>query len=257
MVTFETTIKDHKVKLFSDFPLKNAAGAVLRTLAQISDKADIFDPKFVMCFGWAYFFLNERTDDNGETFWAVQTVDYRNDPMQNKTDNVTVSLLVQNMQIETVQTAKVQPEATTFKDTVLVLKEAMQAKEVYLNRADKTKNGDSGWYFGLLNDPNEENHTADDYEKMPSYQLLNFRSEALRILQMPVGTVAVINENKLTALVDGEDKPLKFTTDEERQKVAEAKKADEEEQLRKTGKVVQNGITFEAKEPVEETKPEE
>ncbi len=226
MITFETTIKDHLVRMYSDFPLKNAAGAILKTLAQISTKADIFNGRFVMCFGWAYFFLDERKEENGDKFWVVQTSDYKKDPLKDKSDNVTVSLLVQNMQMEAVQKSNSKPEAVTFKDTVLVLKEAINAKEVYLSRTEPTKNGDSGWYFGLLNDPNEENHSSDEYEKIPSYQFLNFRTEALRVLQMPIGTVAVITDNNLTALVDGNDNPLPFTTEEERQKyIAEERAA--------------------------------
>lgn len=212
MVTFEAMIQDKKVKMFADLPLKNAASAIIRTLVQISQKTNIFTGKFVMCFGWAYFFLDKRQDENGEEYWVVQTTDYQKNPMTDKTDNVTVSLLVQNMQIETVQTAKVKPLAATFKDTVVVLKEAMNAKDVYMNRTEAEKEGDSGWYFGLLDDPNEENHSADDYTVIASYEFLKFRSEALRVLEMPVGTVAVFHENTLTALVDKDDKPLNFTT---------------------------------------------
>lgn len=212
MVTFEAMIQDKKVKMFADLPLKNAAGAIVKTLVQISQKTNIFTGSFVMCFGWAYFFLDQRKDENGEEYWVVQTTDYQKNPMKDKTDNVTVSLLVQNMQIETVRTAKVKPLAATFKDTVVVLKAAIGAKDVYMNRIEPEKEGDSGWYFGLLDDPNEENHTADEYTVVASYELLKFRSEALRVLEMPVGTVAVFHENTLTALVDGEDKPLDFTT---------------------------------------------
>ena len=43
---------------------------------------------------------------------------------------------------------------------------------------------------------------------------------ALRVMQMPVGTVAVFHDNDMTALVDADDKPLKFTTKEERQALA-------------------------------------
>lgn len=230
MITFETNIQDRLVRMYSDFPLKNAAGAILKTLAQISTKTDIFNGKFVMCFGWAYFFLDEREEDDGTKFWVLQTSDYKKNPLKDKNDNVTVSLLVQNMQLEAVQKAKLKPEAVTFKDTILVLKAALNSKEIYLNRTEPTKDGDSGWYLGLLDDPDEENHTSDEYEKIPSYRFLEGRAEVLRVLQMPVGTVAVINENKLTALVDGNDQPLEFTSDEERRRLgAEARQKMEQE----------------------------
>lgn len=238
MVTFEATIKDKKVRLFAKFPLKNAAGAIIKTLIQISEKTNIFNEKFVMCFGWAYFFLSKRKDENGEEYWVVQTTDFRKNPMKDKTDDATDALMIQNMQIEAIQTAKVEPKATTFKDTVLVLKEAIQANEVYLNRSEPEKEGDSGWYLGLLNDPNEDNHSSDDYIIVKSYELMKICMEALRVMQMPVGTVAVIQDKELTALVDKDDNPLKFINppqrEERKKKLREQQAQEAKESAEKT-----------------------
>ena len=233
MITFEAKIKDRIVRMYAGYPMKNAAGAIFKTLTQICNEtdADIFNDKFVMNFGWSFFFMSERKDDNGNVFYVVQSSDYRKNPMTDKTDDITLSLLAQNMQVETVRVANVQPEAATFKDTILVLKEAMNASDVYMNRTEPAKAGDSGWYFGLLNDPNEENHKSDDYIRLPSYELFKFRSEAIRVLEMPVGTVAVFHDNAMTALVDGEDKPLKFTTEEERKVAAEKSRAEFEAEV--------------------------
>lgn len=220
MVTFEATIKGNKIKMTTGLPLKNAGTALLKTLNQVSRETDIFNPKFALGFGWGMFFLDKRKDENGEEFWQIQSTDFHADPLRNKTDDVTEVLIIQNMQVDTNQRAHAKPEATTFKDTILVLKEAMEAKDVYMNRSEPTKNGDSGWYFGLLNDPNEDSHTADEYITVHSHQLMKFRGEALRVLQMPVGTLAVFHENTMTALVDKDDKPLEFSTVDDRQKEA-------------------------------------
>ena len=226
MITFEAKIREQTVRMYSDIPMKNAVGAIFRTLAELSQKTTIFTNNFVLCFGWAYFFMNERTDENGEKYWVLQTSDYHKHPQRDRVDNCTTSLVVQNMQVEMIQVSQSKPEPTTCMDTVLVLKAAKGAKDVYLNRSDSAKNGDSGWYFGLLEDPDEDKHEADEYERIPSYQLFGFCTEALRVLQMPVGTVAVIHDNELTALIDGNDQPLKFTTEEERKVLAEKQRAE-------------------------------
>lgn len=248
MITFEATIREQTVRLYSDLPLKNAAGAIFRTLTQISQKVNIFNNKFVLCFGWAYFFLDQREDEKGKKFWLVQTGDYNKDPERDRVDNLTVSLVVQNMQIEAVQIAKVQPETATCKDTVLVLKAAKNADDVYMNRSEAAKDGDSGWYFGLLDDPDEENHTSDDYERVPSHELLKFRAEALRVMQMPVGTVAVFHKNEMTALIDGEDNPLKFTTDAQRKVLADKQRAEFAAQIEEAQKKVQAAQQADSKE---------
>lgn len=231
MITFETKIKDKTVKMFADLPLKNAAAAVFRVLMQVSEKTNIFDEKFVLGFGWGYFYMAKKKDEKGKTFWEVQAPDFEKNALTDRSDNVTASLIIQNMQMEAVQVADVDPENTTMRDTMLVLKAAMQAKDVYMCRNEKGENGDSGWYFGLLDDPDEENHTPDEYLTLNTFQLMKFRGDALRVLQLPVGTVAVFHENQLTALVDGDDKPMKFTTDEERRKLGEKQRAEFEAQV--------------------------
>lgn len=222
MITFEAKIDDRIVRMYSSYPLKNAAGAIFKTLTQIQSQnnTNIFDSKFVLGFGWSFFYTSETKDENGNTFYVLQTNDYRKNPFKDRTNDVTLALLAQNMQVEAVGVANVKPEVTTFRDTILVLKEAMNAPDVYMNRTEPSKDGDSGWYFGLLNDPNEENHKPEDYVNLCSFELFKFRSEALRVLELPVGTVAVFHDNDMTALVDGDDNPMKFTTRDEREKLA-------------------------------------
>ncbi len=221
MVTFQAEIKDQVIKLYSGAPLQAAATAVLRTLNNVSDQIDIFQKSFMLTYGWAAFFLDERKDDDGNVFYAVQTLDYLKNPNQ-KIDDCGLALTIQNMQINTNKKAGVEkPEVATFRDKVLVLKEAVDAQDVYMNRSEATSNGDSGWYFGLLNDEREGQHEPDELVSVPSLELLRFRGEALRVLQMPVGTLAVFHGAEMSALVDGDDKPLPFTSTEEvRQAVA-------------------------------------
>ena len=225
MYIFEAEINNKTVKLYSRFPLKNAATALLRTLNEVSTKTNIFSPTFALNYGWARYFLSKRSEKN-KSYYIVQTADYRNDPVNLRLDDCSDALIVQNMQVDTNMKAKItKPEPTLFSDTILVLKEAINASDVYLNRSEPTKNGDSGWYFGLLNDEREGKHEPDELVTVPTSELMKFRSEALRVMQMPVGTLAVFHENEMTALVDKDDKPLEFTTADDRKQSIAAKAA--------------------------------
>ena len=225
MITFEAKIKDKTVRMYSNAPLKNAATAVLRTLNKLSNEVDIFTPGFTMMFGWAAFMLTKR-ESGGNTYYVVQTFDYYNNPSK-RIDDVSIALTVQNMQMDTNMRAGVnKPEPTTYKDKILVLKSAVDAKDVYLNRSDVTRDGDSGWYFGLLNDEKEGQHDPDELVSVCTYELLRFRGEAMRVLQMPVGTLAVFNGTEMTALVDKDDTALDFSTaDERKQAIARRESA--------------------------------
>ncbi len=231
MITFEAKIREQTVRLYASVPLKNGAGAIFRVLADVSRKTNIFNNRFTLNFGWGFFFLTERTEENGEKFWVVQTIDFNGNPARDRTDDLTTALVVQNMQMEAVQVAKVKPVNCTCKDTVLVLKAAIESNDVYMHRKEETKEGDSGWYFGLMDDPDEENHVLSDFEAMPSYKLIAICPEAMRVLQLPVGTVAVFSNKQLTALVDADDNAMKFTSEEERRRLGEKQRKEFEAEV--------------------------
>lgn len=226
MITFQAEIKGKTVKLYSNAPLKGAAAAVLKTLNTVSEKNDIFTKGFMLTYGWNAFFLDEREED-GKKYYVVQTLDYRKNPNA-RTDDCGMALTIQNMQINTNKKAGIEkPEQTSFRDTILVLKSAVDAQDVYMNRTEPTKDGDSGWYFGLLNDEREGQHDPEELIHVQSWELLRFRGEAVRVLEMPVGTLAVFHGTDMTALVDGNDKPLPFTTTDEVRKAVALKKSAE------------------------------
>ena len=130
----------------------------------------------------------------------------------------------------------------------MVLKEAINAENVYMHRKEAAKNGDSGWYFGLLDDPDEENRPLSDFEMVPTYQLLQYRMDAMRVLEMPVGTVAVFSGNQMTALVDANDNALKFTTEEERRRMGAKQRADFEAEVERARQQAQNAEKTETEE---------
>lgn len=227
MITFEAEIKGKKIKLRSGAPLKNAGISLLRTFNTVSKQTDIFQKGFMLDYGWARYFLEKRTDEDGSEFYLVTTLDYQNNPNK-RIDDCAIPLTVQNMQMDTNEVAGVErPERTLFSDTVDVLRSAVDAEDVYMMRTEVSKNGDSGWYFGMLNDENEDNHSADEVVKAASLELLRFRGEALRVLQMPVGTYAVFHKAEMTGLFDKDNKPLKFTTAEDRKRAIAQRAAED------------------------------
>lgn len=227
MIKFQSEIKGKKVRMYSHVPLKKAGANVLKTFHMLSAKTDVFQQGFVMNYGWSSFFLDKRKDENGEFVYVVQTVDYENN-LDMRTDDCGLALIVQNMQMDTNFRAKVsKPEPTFYKDKILVLKKAINAEDVYMNRTDAAKNGDSGWYFGLLNDADEDKHTDDDFIQVPTSDLMKIRGEALRVLQMPVGTLAVFHNGEMTTLVDKDNNPLEFSTKSDREKAIAQRNAAE------------------------------
>lgn len=209
--TFVAEIGDKIVHIKCDEKLKNAVMALVEVLKGLQAQKDIFNEEFILCAGWSYYFFKEC-----EGYWQILAPDYQKDPNQFRTDNLTLPLMIQNLQSETINTSGTKINTTeipvNFKNTMLVLKEAMIADKVYLNRTESEDPNDSGWYLGLIGDENEE-HAPEDYAMIQTYELFKVRPLALRVMGMPVGTLATFDGNMMTALVDGDDNPLKFTVD--------------------------------------------
>lgn len=212
MFTFETTIKDQKIKANAQQFFKNAIGALFQVLKKASEQHDIFDPNFALGFGFSYFFLVKR---EGNDFYEVATVNYRKNPFNERTTDLTIALIIHNMQSEMISTAKVQPQNTFFRQSMIVLRQAVKADEIYLTRTTPADAADSGWYLGLTNDEHEDDHQAEDFLKLPVCELIKMRPVAMRVLAMPVGTLVTISKNDITAVVDENDNPIPFTPEEE------------------------------------------
>ncbi len=215
MFTFETTIKNQKIKANAQQFFKNAVGALFQILKKASEQHDIFDPNFALGFGFSYFFLVKR---KGNDFYEIATVNYRKNPFNERTTDLTIALIIHNMQSEMVSTAKVQPQNTFFRQSMIILRQAAKADDIYLTRTTPADELDSGWYLGLTNDEHEDEHTAEDFLKLPVCELMKMRPVAMRALAMPVGTLVTISKNDITAVVDENDEPIPFTPEEELRK---------------------------------------
>lgn len=211
IVTYTLEIDDKKVHITCAENLRNGVEALVAIIKDVQQKRNVFKEEFILCAGWSYYFFEER-----DGYWQITAPDYRKDPDKDKTDDLTIPLMVQNMQAETVNTSGVAVDKTekpvTFNDTMIVLKSALTAKNVYFNRTESEKEHDSGWYMGLMGDDKNE-HDPDEYGWINTSELLKIRPMALRVLAMPVGTLAVFEGDRLTALVDGNNNALKFTVD--------------------------------------------
>lgn len=228
MFTFETTIKDQKIKASAQQFFKNSVGALFQILKKASEQHDIFDPNFALGFGFSYFFLVKR---EGNDFYELATVNYRKNPFNERTTDLTIALIIHNMQSEMISTAKAQPKNTFFRQSMIVLRQAVKADDIYLTRTTPADDTDSGWYLGLTNDEHEDDHQAEDFLKVPVCELIKMRPVAMRALAMPVGTLVTISKNDITAVVDENDNPIPFTPEEELRKREQESQKKFKEQL--------------------------
>lgn len=147
--------------------------------------------------GWNYYIFKKVKD-----FYQIFVVDYTKNPFKNLTEDLTLSLKIMKEQLLiTKKTGLVSDEIITFQDTLLVKKSALNCINVYFEKKYKKENNDSGWYMGNLDDTKPSNN-INDYETIPLYKLLSICPKAISIMNLPVGTIAIIKDNEIIGICD-------------------------------------------------------
>lgn len=130
----------------------------------------------------------------------VHEPDFDADPETDTRNDLTVTLSVIAQQNDVLNSLGLEPAALDFLDKIVVVTGALEADDVFFQRADPDE-GDSGWTMKLLDDP----HRDTEYEWVFVYGLLRVLPEAMKILTLPVGYMAMFPDRQLDAILDGDD----------------------------------------------------
>lgn len=136
----------------------------------------------------------------------VLAPDYSKNPMKDTTDNLSLSLILQLQQNSILKKLKIDGEQIAFDDKIVMLKEAKNSDNIYLERAKEYTKGDSGWYIGVIdNDKAKAPDDAEEYESIYAYEVLRFRPDFIQLLALPKGYLVAIIDNEIKEISDGEN----------------------------------------------------
>lgn len=175
----------------------------IELLTKRDSQFHIIEDNKIIQIGWNFFII-KKTENNYQIFAA----DYTNNPFKDVTDDLTLSLNILKEQLLVVKkTCAVSDDTTSFQDTVLVRKTALNSKNLYFLRQDDKNGKISGWYMGDLND-SENSDDPNDYQTVYEYELLSLCPKAVSIMNLPVGTLAVIADNEIVSIVDSDNNEM-------------------------------------------------
>lgn len=184
-----------------DDGLRETAAFFASILRQEDRTHHILHPGHTLQIGWgAYRVLP------AEGGCQLAACDLLRDPFREVTTDLSLSLELFAGQRRILSATKAPPVETTFQDTLVLHRAALTAPKVYLLRDTPTTPGDSGWYMGALGVKAPQEPSA--YRKLYTYQLLPICKEAISVLQLPVGTIAVFEAGQLIEIVDGQNNKL-------------------------------------------------
>lgn len=141
--------------------------------------------------GWSFLKLVKQLDGS----LMICEPDFRGN-IYNFVPHVTQTLVIIGMQQKVMAGLKysITPLNTLFNQTMVIQKECLDKKMVYLHRRKPSSNQDSGWYIGPVS-PDDQ---TEEYKVIYSYQLFQANRPALiSALLLPIDYVAIFNGDKI------------------------------------------------------------
>ncbi|UTH73452.1 hypothetical protein [Chromobacterium sp. IIBBL 290-4] len=145
--------------------------------------------------GWS---ILELQSEQGNSL-VVCEPDFLRNPFVDFRPDVSVSLQVQASQVAFVNQLNLAPLETSFQDRIIFAKGCWDAKKIYMERvAPRPENGDSGWFFGVVDGNNEPGNLQSGFV----FQLLKLRPMLLQLLLLPAGYMVVLDGGGVEAVLD-------------------------------------------------------
>ena len=196
------TINNKIVKFKCNEILKSFIESFIKLLEEEDNQYGIIKDDYTIEAGWSMYFINKENEN-----YRISVPDYNKNPFIDKTDDLTIALTIQKMQNELLKDINQKGCPVTFQDKIVVLKEALYNKEVYMHRSREREGTDSGWYLGIVNDQKEK-HPVSDYTSIYTFELLKHNPVLLRVLSADVGDIVIVYENEIVEIVNGNDEKI-------------------------------------------------
>jgi len=197
MKVCETIINDKKIN-FTHNNEDDIVNLFVETLEKQDKAYKIIEDGKTLQIGFNYYRI--KKSDNNE--YKIYSVDYHKNPLKDITEDLSLPLSIMKDQLLiTKKTGLISDEVITFQDTLLVKKTSLTSPNVYFEKQQPKEGNDSGWYMGNLDDT-EKSNNPEDYEMMILYKLLTVCPKALSILNLPVGSLAIIKNNEIVGISD-------------------------------------------------------
>jgi hypothetical protein len=198
---FSKTIGGKTISIFCASELSSQAEYLLSVLDD-ETRGSIRDG-YIIQMGWSMFIIKQTGDE-----YILNTPDFFGNPFTDTTIDATTAIAIQMQQNDILRQAKIEGAQVSFQDTVVILKDALEANALYFERQATDTEGDSGWYLGLLEDNDSSERPPSDYISVYTYQLLTIKPLLLKLLALPAGCIAVIMNDEIVEVVDSNDERI-------------------------------------------------
>lgn len=177
-----------------------AAQSVLAYVASL-DPA-VLAPGAVVQFGWVRLYVEAGADGALE----LHAPDLRGDALTQRTSDASLALLGLTELVGFAQRTGIAPGEVHFDDTLIMHRDAIGSGEVYLERLEPTRPGDSGWYIGPAGAT--EMPAAEDLVLRRVWEILLDLPKVFGALCLPQGALVVATDGEVVSVSDAANTTL-------------------------------------------------
>lgn len=171
--------------------LERQANSLLELLDMLQLSGEELRDGETVQFGWVLLTLVQRGDE-----LVVHEPDFDGDPFTELREDLTASLTVTTEQAQLLGRLGLRSEPARFQQNVVIGKDCLQQRRVYLEHKQPVTPNDSGWYIGPVEG------TPQEFESIHVYQLLRLRPSLLQALTLPPGYLVVFDGDEIKAVLD-------------------------------------------------------
>ena len=184
-----------------DPALREQAEGLLDALAGLDARGPALRDGSTIQFGWSRLTLRADGPD-----LLVHEPDFAADPRRALSPRVDHTLRVLVAQTALLRTVGLEGDTVPYDGRVLIARGVLEEPAIYMERKPPVDSRDSGWYVGPTADRGELG--VDDLELVYVHDLLRLRPALLALLPLPVGTLAVLDTERVTAIFDANGNAL-------------------------------------------------
>lgn len=197
------TINNKVVILKYDKELNKIANYFVKILENLDNEENAIKENHTIRIG--YMLYKVEVDNND---YKILTIDINNNNLDSFTDDLSNAFNYFQRQTGIINQTKISSNLvidTYFDEDMIISKKSLNNKKLYMLREEKNGN-DCGWYLGVIGE--EKTNNPNDYVKIKTYRLKDICDVAIDVLQLPVGTLVIIDNNKIIDIVDKNNNKL-------------------------------------------------
>ena len=200
LIEIERNINGYTVVLKCESFLKDQGEWLLKLFEE--EALELIKDDFKIQAGFTMFILKEK---DGKLH--VVAPDYRKNPFEDTNDNISLPLILQLQQNDILKKLEIEGDMIAFDDKVIILKDARDSENLYLERSKQYGKGDSGWYIGVIDESEGIPKAAKgELNAIPAFEILRFRPDLVKLLSLPKGYLVAIVNNEIQEIVDGDNR---------------------------------------------------